>query len=316
MKYVIYKMDFSTPVHFGNGSLDDAKYLFLADTLFSALCIESLKISGEEGLNKLVSLSKENKLLFSDAMPYIGEMLYLPKPFVKIETEQNGDSVLKKQYKKLKFLPVNDLEDYLNGNLDVEKANKEFKLGEEKINAKVVISRDETDNKPYSIGTFEFYKKDEQHEKSGLYFLVGYENSSDLDFVDELLYSLGYTGIGGKISSGYGKFIAIQNEVDKNFLSLLDLENKNKFISLSSCLPKDDELENSLKGASYSLQKRSGFVASFTYSENFLKKRDLYTFSSGSCFNKTFSGDVFDVSNKGNHPVYRYAKPLFIGVNL
>lgn len=316
MKFKIYKMDFSTPVHFGNGALDDVKNLFLADTLFSALCIESLKNKGEEQLNKLVSLSKENKLLFSDAMPYIEDVLYLPKPFIKIETEQNGDSVLKKQYKKLKFLPVNDLENYLKGSLDVKKANQDFKLGEEKINTKVVISRDKSDNKPYSVGTFEFYKKDENNKKSGLYFLVGYENSDDLFFVDDLLNSLGYTGIGGKISSGYGKFIAIPNEADEKLLSLLNLENKNKFISLSTCLPKDEELEGSLKGASYTLQKRSGFVASFDYSENFLKKKDLYTFSAGSSFDKIFSGDVFDVSNEGNHPVYRYAKPLFIGVNI
>lgn len=40
------------------------------------------------------------------------------------------------------------------------------------------------------------------------------------------------------------------------------------------------------------------------------------SFSAGSTFTKDFLGDVYDVSNNGRHSVYRYAKPMLMGVDL
>ena len=72
-------------------------------------------------------------------------------------------------------------------------------------------------------------------------------------------------------------------------------------------------LENVLKNADYLLKKRGGFVVSEDYASEYLKKKDFYVFQSGSCFQEKFEGDIFDVS-AGSHPVYRYAKPFFMGV--
>ena len=47
MEYEIYKMNFLTGVHFGDGMLNQSGYTFCADTLFSALYIEALKL-GEQ----------------------------------------------------------------------------------------------------------------------------------------------------------------------------------------------------------------------------------------------------------------------------
>ena len=41
MEYRIYKLGFSTAVHFGSGSLTDIGNQLLADTIFSALCQET-----------------------------------------------------------------------------------------------------------------------------------------------------------------------------------------------------------------------------------------------------------------------------------
>ena len=79
-------------------------------------------------------------------------------------------------------------------------------------------------------------------------------------------------------------------------------------------LPQKDELTQALEGSTYLLAKRSGFVASDTYAEEQRRKRDLYVFVAGSCFKNRFSGDIYDVSAGGGHAVYRYAKPLFMGV--
>lgn len=83
---------------------------------------------------------------------------------------------------------------------------------------------------------------------------------------------------------------------------------------LSTALPKNGELEAALDGATYLLERRSGFVASDRYADEWRKKRDLYVFASGSCFVNRFNGDVIDVSDGGGHGVYRYAKPVFIGI--
>ena len=97
MEYKAYKLRFLTGVHFGKGSLDDTSYAFCADTLFSALCIEALKDS-EQRLNNFVNTVKSGKLIFSDAMPYIGEDLYIPKPMCEIKhnNDDDGNSSKKK----------------------------------------------------------------------------------------------------------------------------------------------------------------------------------------------------------------------------
>ena len=50
------------------------------------------------------------------------------------------------------------------------------------------------------------------------------------------------------------------------------------------------------------------------YAEEQRKKKTLYVFDAGSCFENSFEGAVYDVSNGGNHPVYRYAIPMFAGL--
>lgn len=39
-------------------------------------------------------------------------------------------------------------------------------------------------------------------------------------------------------------------------------------------------------------------------------------FNSGSCFNKHLKGQILDVSNKGNHKIYRYGIGMFLGVKI
>ena len=71
---------------------------------------------------------------------------------------------------------------------------------------------------------------------------------------------------------------------------------------LSVALPTADEMNTAVKNAEYSLIKRSGFISSSTYSNTFERKKDIYVFDAGSCFTNKFSGDIYDVSRKGNHP--------------
>lgn len=307
MKYKIYKLSFSTAVHFGSGRLGSTDDIFLADRLFSAMCIEAVRTYGPEGAKRLADMARQGRLALSDGFPYMGKTLYIPKPIIHIETGDAGNSAVKKAFKKLRFIPQGKLQDYLRGELDAPaEAEVLSKLGKktEKISA-AVSGRDDT--LPYRIGTYEF------SENCGLYFILGYDSDEVYELADGLIYSLGYEGIGGKVSSGLGKFTFADEDIPDDLAKALGGGHK-RYMALSVCMARDSEMERAVCGACYSLVKRSGFISSTDYANRQVKKRTVYFFSSGSCFDCTFEGDVFDLGGKGSHPVYRYAKPMLMGV--
>ena len=125
---------------------------------------------------------------------------------------------------------------------------------------------------------------------------------------------LSLSGIGGKKNSGLGHFRYNTVELPKELNQRLNT--KGEVMTLSVSLPTEDELENILDDSRYLLVKRSGFIDSYTYSKEQRRKKDIYLFKSGSCFNKTYQGDIYNVSSGGSHPVYKYAKPIFMGVEV
>ena len=192
--------------------------------------------------------------------------------------------------------------------------NRNF--GELNLITHAKVARDQKDTEPYHVATFVF------KDRCGLYVLVGYEDEEGLSLTRELISSLGISGIGGKKSSGLGKFSVFEQkltEADFPMLDSLNFRSKKNHCSnlmlLNVALPKDEELENSLTNASYLIVKRSGFItAEDNRSE--LKKQTLFAFSAGSCFEQPFYGDIYDVSNGYGHEVYRYLKPFFMELKL
>ena len=155
--------------------------------------------------------------------------------------------------------------------------------------------------------------RDRFNDGNGLYIILGYEDEKVLDLTEMLLECLSYSGIGGRRSSGLGRFELYNMKVDRSLEDRLTRTGK-EYMTLSVSLPQDDELEMALDGANYKLIKRSGFVSSYTYSEEYLRKKDLYVLDSGACVINKYMGSVYDVSAGGRHPVYRYAKPMFLEV--
>ena len=142
---------------------------------------------------------------------------------------------------------------------------------------------------------------------------MSYETQEAKILMEELMESLSYIGIGGKKTSGLGKFIFRAGKTNAVLENLLKKET-NRYMLLSGALPQDQELDTVLEKASYGLEKRSGFVSSENYADEQQKKNDLYLLKAGSCFETQFEGDIYDVGCGGSHPVYRYAKALFVGV--
>lgn len=310
MKYKIYRMNFNTGLHIGNGFVSDNMEIIQADTLFSALCHMAAQWGGTQAVEQMVSWVKKGELLFSDALPYIGDSFYLPKPIVRFESSQDHDSRIKKMLKNMPFIPLDRFEDFINGRMEIE-AEKECLngLGRKVLSAHACVTG-EDDTTPYSVGSYHF------NSGNGLYFCLAYKEESICEVVEEYLEYLELDGIGGRRSSGLGKFTVRREkgmpaELQKRLENAGNAKTK---MSLSISMAADDELEAALEGAFYVLQKRGGFIDSPVYTGKPLKKKDFYCFKSGSCFCHVFKGDVFDVSEFGPHSVYRYGKPLFMEV--
>lgn len=87
----------------------------------------------------------------------------------------------------------------MNGTMDVSvDPLKEYGSFQQQTMARV---RTEEDTLPFRVGTY-FYYPD-----CGLYIILGYTKKEEKYLAEELLESLAYTGIGGKKSTGLGKYI-------------------------------------------------------------------------------------------------------------
>lgn len=310
MIYNAFKLKFKTGVHIGDTSLSDGELTFRSDSLFSALCSEAVKQSHEE-LEKLYNLFLSGALCISDAMPFVGDTLFLPKPICYIESKNNdGDSVVKKQFKKLKYISSESLEKYLEGKLEPsENLEKLNNLGSFSMRTNASIYGQEQ-SLPYNVGVYIF------NEGSGLYVIAGGESEEQLSFLENCLSMLSYSGIGGRRSSGLGKFELarikrLPDDVIKRLISY-----SGKSMLLSTALPTDDEMEKAMKNAEYSVARRGGFVGSPKFCSKSIRNKDVFMFTSGSCFENRFTGCILDVSRNGMHPVYRCGKPLWMGVEI
>lgn len=295
MEVQAYKLDFQT-VHFGNGNLNESIGSFNASRLYSSLFLESLKLNVDK---EFLNLSKSANFFLSDSFPLKDGEFYLPKPIgypkIPLNSESTRETRRKaKRSKKLRYIKYTDMEDYVEGNCDVDKLD-----GTDSFFSKsTVVTKKGID--PYEVGITNF--------KTSLYILTIKHKQLDM-----LMNSLQYSGIGGKRSSGYGRFtvekLDIPDEFSKNIV--VNDSEYGVYMTLSTSIPNNDELDAVLPTAEYLLEKSSGFAYSST-SRNLLRKQDLYKFAVGTTLTKTYNGNIFDVRpDDFPHPVWNYAKGLF-----
>lgn len=307
MKYRIYKMYFKTGIRIGDNQLETNSIEMPADILFSAIVNEASQIS-EKLCEKIIEKFKNKCLKISDAFPFIGEEYLLPKPFVKISKEESS-STEKKLYKKIEHIPLQYYKSYIEGKSNPNEILKiSSQLGKNQVATKIKYSEN-ANNEIYSIGYYRF------DPNNGLYFLLAYEEEEDLENFDEILFNLSFTGIGGKKSSGLGKFEIIEKDLPTEFENKIDTENAK--ILLTTSMYKKEELKHRTGDSNYTIVRRGGFI----YSENpYLskdiaeRKKTMYFFKSGSTFEHTYQGDVFRVDKNYSHPVYRYGIAMWLEV--
>lgn len=328
MRHKIILFRFTSPVHFGDavegGGLGEILSYCRADTFFSALCREAADIS-QELLACVVEGIQRGKLRFSDLFPWKKANhcyeLYLPRPVMNLphteqaETlsyeevrEQSGE---RKKYKKRSFIRASEMEIYLQGR-DIS-VQPDF--GKEELRTQY----NARERRPYGIGAYHFMPD------AGLYFILS--GSEELaERLESLIKLLGMAGIGGKRSSGFGKYIFEDDPLelsdedtyggdDVSLYKMLCADHSDCYMSLSSFLPEKLEVKDVSAGTG-KIIKRGGFAWSREMT-GAAKVSSVYMMASGSCFSKRLDGRIADVNNgSAPHPVYKYGKGLFVGLPL
>lgn len=332
MRFAIFSLAFDGPVHFGEasqgGGLEQAGMGYPADTLFSALCTE---LSAEGALADLARLREgvtSGRLLLSDLLPWqvVGDEMayYLPRPVLQLTRraqqplayrETCAQATARKRAKKLKYLRASRLADFLramqaDGRWEEETPEFGAQALTERVNCRGAASL------PYFVGTFSFCAD------AGLYLLAGMEREEDQDWLEELLRWLGWLGIGGKRSSGYGKFHLAEDVLSLDELGLyaddaalyrmLEDAAAPWQMTLSPLLPTREEIP-AVRQGSYALRHVGGFVTEAAHAE---KKRGVYLVEAGSCFRARPAGQVAVLGTSGGHEVLRYGKGLYVGVTV
>ena len=328
MRYEIILFRFTSPVHFGDaaegGDLGEILSYCRADTFFSALCREAADIS-QELLACVVEGIQRGKLRFSDLFPWKKANhcyeLYLPRPVMNLphteqaETlsyeevrEQSGE---RKKYKKRSFIRASEMESYLQE----RNISAQPDFGKEELRTQY----NAREKRPYGIGAYHFMPD------AGLYLILSGDEEL-AEKLEPLIKLLGMAGIGGKRSSGFGKYIFEDDPLDLSdentyggddvsLYKMLCAGHSNCYMALSSFLPEKLEVGDMSSGTG-KIIKRGGFAWSREMTGP-AKVSSVYMMASGSCFSKRLEGRIADVNNGSvPHPVYKYGKGLFVGLPL
>lgn len=318
-----YKLKFYSSFHLDSGdAVDGPSELFLrSDTLFSAICSAANKFYGNSVVE---SFLQPNAIKFSSAFPFYNSELFFPKPLNYYPTEI-GEYELIKEFKKVKFISKDFLEELLKGNsIDKTFLNKNFilngcwrsktnKEGDKifKTNENPHIVLDRITNQ-----TQIFYKTEVYFNKNaGLFFLA--EISEELiPKFETVLRFLGDEGIGADRTIGKGLF---EVEIIGDLPISVSVKT-NTYYSLSLYSPAKEEFYNIEPNESfYDFEIRKGWV-----SNNTLRRKTLRMFVEGSVLKLKDetkpNGKIQKVLNKDDYPedlvsdVFRSGQALFLPI--
>ena len=300
MKLRLYRMRLASS-HFGKGLLENATATMSVERLFSALFNEAVL----HGLHQdFLSLAQSDDFQLSDVFFYAGGELFLPKPigYPKLEvevTEHSRDDA--KKVKRIQAIPASRFADFCRGQVkDLSSlVSKQKALYRQDVGTRV--SRYDEQGDPYRVATTHYDHGVE------LAFIA-----SDQPLLQTLLESLQYTGIGGKRSAGLGRFDLSVEDLSPQLSAQVTVSADGPVMLLTSAIAQEDDLANAVAQGQYLVVKASGYAFSSQVKDSY-RKQDIFKFKAGSTFGQTFKGALVDVAPEDfPHPVWHYAKPLFL----
>ena len=325
MNAYLYKLRFQTAVHFGSPdsamSLESSEERFCADTLFSALCHTAATMYGPDAASLLCKEVNDGEFLLSDSMPWKEDTFFLPRPMLDSNTRTDINPQMRKAIKRLAWLPVGALDDFTafsQGMGDFTLSDIPGDFGDFAVMEHASIPRESGgDANPYAVSVFQFY------ENCGLYFIALLKTHEQETRLSALIRGLGVTGIGGKTGAGYGKFSLLET-FDLSHASnaqvvwiwkSLSRSASPRQLLLTTSLPRPEELESALDGACFQMVRRAGFARSASQETHDRKKRVQYFLTSGSVLRRRFTGNLYPVGSNDKDFVFRYGRPIFLGLS-
>ena len=336
MSYVIYPLYFDTAVHFApsgrGGRLDEACMEYTADALFGALCTELAAAGEQVMLTRLMDSVETGGLRLSDLLPWQRRTsdravaLFLPRPVLRIERSVRAqredyrttcaNATLRKKQKNLKYLRASRMQDYIRAmESGTPFEDNDFDGDFGTLSLRQRVNTRGTEPLPYYVGQFTFA------DGAGLYLLAQIQDEALIPWLHRLLTWLGMAGIGGKRTSGCGKFTVDEvirldeNPVDDAAAlgAMLAEESAPWQIALAPVLPAADDLAAVKKGA-YRLRRAGGFISYPAHVAE--KKNSVYLLDAGSCFPARIGGTCGTLGTHDGHPVLRYGYGLYAGVTV
>jgi len=337
MKLIKFKTRKFAKFHFGEDALDSSSLYFPSPSLFSAIANNYVKLYGAEDLNKLLTIK------ISSLYPGYKNTYFIPRPLIKINLPKQVVDENRKIIKKIKFISFEVLKENNKGGIEFNKEKDQLvngflfssselkKYGEidgdlifADLEDKVVLSRLSDTAEATSEGIFAPYSVYYFYvDSDDLFFYFLLDDSSLQEDIKAKLESairlIPDEGLGGERSTGSGLFesVSISESADFYESYMKDIQEqkgstndfkKEKFISLSTVIPKDDDEFS--KVISYLLVKRGGYV----YQPGYLghKKKDIYAITDGSIFYEEIEGKVINVSPVRETNVYQFGR--FFGI--
>ena len=322
-QYTIFKLKNLTPLHIGTGqeNYDFSSDRLCSDGISSALSAVKAQYDGTDCLyDFLCSFST------SSAFPFIGNMLFLPRPLGRLKVSVSGmdEHQYRKELKKVKYVESSIWHKLICGQqiqIDHSQLYKEYIMPssncqQESPFAKLVVqrvsvNRDYRDTMPF------FFEWQYFSASAGLFFIV----DADAEVTEELFRLttlLGEAGIGTDKSVGGGKFVA-----ERDTIEIADVPEATSTMLLSTFIPTEDDFSHiKLANSSYSLIFRNGFIAGSSV-EHFrhLRKKSIYMFDVGSVLDTqhVLEGKIVDLRPNWDddklHPVYRSGKPFTVNIH-
>lgn len=290
----LYKLNFNSPLHIGAHGVgyEETDNVIHSDTLFSAI----MSLWGNFYNDDIESLCKTPSFIISSAFPFKKDMLFFPRPMVRVGKDAENNDQKEKKLKRVEFISQRLLESILKGesnNLEFNKKDtfqdgkfwhsnqSSFDKNNDIIFAERELPRVTIDRNTSSSEIFYFseivFKKD-----AGLFFLARFTDKQIKQKLEAVLRLLGDEGIGGDKRMGKGLFSL---DIKEDF-HILFPENADAFLILSLYYPKESEFNGGiLKNASYNLISRKGWL--HAHSAMTLRRKEIRTFTEGSIFNAT-----------------------------
>lgn len=339
-KYTVYKLHFNSPLHLSHGKhdqYDKAASRLHSDSILAAVYAVASKWFSQSDMAKPEIFFHD--WVISSAFPFIGEHLFFPKPFVKlnIQVEDQPEEKLPKTLKKLEWIELGLFNKLLQGH-DIKVQGNQLIAGgkylmqkpmteltrgayayytEQKLNKLLFALGKDEDPVPYYLDRQYFTPG------CGLFFMAAIKSADQENNFLTYLRMLGDEGIGTDRHNGNGTFDVSTHQIE---IPLEKSKEINDWINLSLLCPQKAEMEDiSLTQSAYKLLKRGGYMAgSDNWRLRTFRKKSIFMFEEGSVFSSSkapvgkvvnLKPEAIDETITGEmHAIWRSGKALCLPI--